>query len=211
MNIWSKTYSREWNSRCKGPEVGVCLACLKTARSVWPVQWVESKSSKKHRSKNWPRVNHTCVRTKSLQSCPTVCNICTVTCRAPLSMGIPQARILEWVALPSSRGSSQPSDRARSLQSCLTLCSTADCSLPGASVRGDSPGKNTGVGYHALLQGIFQAQGSNPHLLCLLHWQVGSLPPVPPGKPVNHTSFISYCKNCDSTIKVGEHWGRDET
>ena len=32
----------------------------------------------------------------------------------------------------------------------------------------DSPGKNTGVGCHALLQGIFQTQGSNPHLLCLL-------------------------------------------
>ena len=29
---------------------------------------------------------------------------------------------------------------------------------------------------HVLLQGIFQTQGSNPHLLCLLHWQVGSLP-----------------------------------
>ena len=29
----------------------------------------------------------------------------------------------------------------------------------------DSPGKNTGVGCHALLQGIFQTQGSNPHFL----------------------------------------------
>ena len=36
------------------------------------------------------------------------------------------------------------------------------------------PGKNTGVGSHALLQGIFQTQGSNPCLLCLVHWQVGS-------------------------------------
>ena len=32
----------------------------------------------------------------------------------------------------------------------------------------DSPGKNTGVGYHALLQGIVPTQGSNQHLLCLL-------------------------------------------
>ena len=31
-----------------------------------------------------------------------------------------------------------------------------DCSLPGSSVHGDSPGKNTGVGCHALLWGIFQ-------------------------------------------------------
>ena len=32
---------------------------------------------------------------------------------------------------------------------------------------GDTPGKNAGVGYHALLQGIFPIQGSNPHLLYL--------------------------------------------
>ena len=47
----------------------------------------------------------------------------------------------------------------------------------------DSPDKNTGVGYHALLQGIFPSQGLNPPLLCLLHWQAGSLPLAPPGKP----------------------------
>ena len=45
------------------------------------------------------------------------------------------------------------------------------------------PGKNTGVGCHALLQGIFPSQGSNLHLLRLLHWQVGSLPLGPPEKP----------------------------
>ena len=39
-----------------------------------------------------------------------------------------------------------------------------DCSPPGSSVHEDSPGKNTGVGYHALLQGIFPKQGSNPDL-----------------------------------------------
>ena len=38
----------------------------------------------------------------------------------------------------------------------------------------DSPGKNIGVGCHFLLQGIFLTQGSNPCLLCLLHWQMGS-------------------------------------
>ena len=35
----------------------------------------------------------------------------------------------------------------------------------------DSPGRNTGVCCHVLLQGIFLTWGSNPHLLCLLHWQ----------------------------------------
>jgi len=39
-----------------------------------------------------------------------------------------------------------------------------DCSLPGSSVHGDSPSKNTGVGCHVLLQGIFPTQGSNPGL-----------------------------------------------
>ena len=33
------------------------------------------------------------------------------------------------------------------------------------------------------LQGIFPTQGSNPHLLCLLHWQMGSLPRAPRGNP----------------------------
>ena len=48
---------------------------------------------------------------------------------------------------------------------------------------GDSPGKNTGVGFCALLQGSFLTQGWSQHSLSLLHWQVGSLPRVPRGKP----------------------------
>ena len=47
----------------------------------------------------------------------------------------------------------------------------------------DSPGKNTGVGYHSLPQGIFLTQGSNPCLFCLLHWQAGSLPLAHLGSP----------------------------
>ena len=50
----------------------------------------------------------------------------------------------------------------------------------------DFPGKNTGVGCHYLLQGIFPTEGSNPCLLCLLHWQVGSLPvELSPGRYVS--------------------------
>ena len=41
-------------------------------------------------------------------------------------------------------------------QLCPALCDPMDYSLPGSSVHVDSPGKNTGVGCHALLQGIFQ-------------------------------------------------------
>ena len=60
----------------------------------------------------------------------------TVARQAPQSMGILQTRILEWVAMPSSRGSSGLRD-----QTCISLC--------------------------------------------LLNWQVGSLPLVPPGKSYN--------------------------
>ena len=63
---------------------------------------------------------------------------------------------------------------------CPTLCDPMDCSPPGSSPL-DSPGKNTGVGCHSLLQGIFWTQGSNPCLLQLLHWQADSLSLVPPG------------------------------
>ena len=81
--------------------------------------------------------SHFSLRTKSLQLCPTLCS------SSPLGSsvhGIFQARILEWVAMPSFRGSSQPRD-----WTCI---------------------------------------------LCLLHWQVGSLPLAPPGKPL-HLSFSS--------------------
>ena len=52
----------------------------------------------------------------------------------------------------------------------------------------DSPGKNTGVECHFLLQGIFPTQGLNPHLLCLLHWQASSLPLALPGRLVLNTT-----------------------
>ena len=71
---------------------------------------------------------------------------------------------------------------AKSLQSCLTLCYPIDCSPPGSSVHGGSSSKNTRVGCHALLQGIFPTQRLNPCPLCLWHRQVGSLSLLSPGK-----------------------------
>ena len=47
-------------------------------------------------------------------------------------------------------------------QLCPTLCNPMAYSPQDSSVHGDSPGKNTGVGYHAFLQGLFPTQGSNP-------------------------------------------------
>ena len=68
--------------------------------------------------------------------------------------------------------------------SCLSdSVDTIDHSPPDFSVHGDSPGKNTGVGCHTLLQGIFPTQELNLRLLHLLHLHVGSLTVVPPGKP----------------------------
>ena len=80
-----------------------------------------------------------CLCAKLLQLCPTLCDL--IDCSPPGSSvhGILQARKLEWVAMPSSRGPSQP---------------------------------------------------RNPHRLCLLHWQVGSLPLAPPGKPCLNIPMI---------------------
>ena len=64
-------------------------------------------------------------------------------------------------------------------KSCPTLCEPSRHLCPQ-----DSPGRNTGVGHHALLQGIFLTQGLKLGLLPL-HWQAGSLPLVPPGKSIN--------------------------
>ena len=70
----------------------------------------------------------------------------------------PSSLVLQTVSLPS--------DPLVCLvaQLCLTLCNPVDCSPPG-SCPWDSPGKSTGVGCHALLQGIFPAQGLNQGLL----------------------------------------------
>ena len=49
-------------------------------------------------------------------------------------------------------------------QSCPTHCNLMDCSPLDSSIHGDSPGKNTGVGCHVILQGIFITQRSNTGL-----------------------------------------------
>ena len=88
-------------------------------------------------------------------------------------------------------------------QSCLTIHCPMDYSLPGCPW--NFPGKNTGVGCHFLLQGIFLTQGSNPHLLCLLHWRVDSLLLMPAGKPINHIIPSQLLKNfvkCNQENKV---------
>ena len=61
----------------------------------------------------------------------------------------------------------------------------------------DSPGKNTGVGSHSLLQGICPTQRLNLYLLHLLHWQVGSLTLAPPGNPsLLYNFFFKVSQSC---------------
>ena len=81
----------------------------------------------------------------------------TVACQAPLFMGILQARMLEWVAMPFSRRSFRPRNWTGVLSSALQVDS-----LPA-----EQPGKpkNTGVGSLSRLQGIFPTRVSNLGLL----------------------------------------------
>ena len=85
--------------------------------------------------------------------------------------GILQARILEWVAFPFSRGSFQPGDRTRVSR------------IAGRSLPAEPPGKpkNTRVGSLSLLQWIFLT-GIKPRSPAL---EVDSLPAEPQGKPKN--------------------------
>ena len=86
-------------------------------------------------------------------------------------------------------------------QSCPTLCDPKDCSLPGSSVHMDSPGKNTGVGCHALLQGIFPTQGLNP---VLPHCKWILLRSEPPGKPYMYT-YIPPSHSRPHSTPLGHH------
>ena len=77
-------------------------------------------------------------------------------------------------------------------KSCLTFCVPMGYSPPGScGMEIPCPwgflGKNTGVGFHFLLQGILVTHGSN---MCLLHWQVDSLPLSCQGSPIYTYTYI---------------------
>ena len=100
------------------------------------------------------------------------------------------------VSMPSSRGSYQPHSATCilfylyhhgkmtilifQLLSCVQLFATPWTVAHQLLCPWGFPGKNTGVGFHVLLQGIFLIQRSNP---CLLHWQVDFLPLDHQGSP----------------------------
>ena len=85
--------------------------------------------------------------------------------------------------------------------SCVLLFAALWTLAHQVSLPWDSAGKNTGMGCHALLQGIFPTQGLNPQLLDLLHWQVGSLPLVPPGKPKIYLYWL-----CSTACRILGLW-----
>ena len=148
-------------------------------------------------------LRHSCTCAKLLQPCPTLCD--PMDCSPPGSSvhGILQTaggchfllqemvpiqglnlHLLQSSTLARMEGCVGP-------QSCPALSDPMDCGPPDSSVHGDSPGKNTGVGCHALLQGIFPTQGSNSRLIMSPALQVDSLPLVPPGKPLFAFTFIN--------------------
>ena len=153
-----------------------CLGFSRQDREAWQAtvhRATKSQTGLKQRSMHARVWECVCVcvylwRVKVLvtQLCSTFCN--SMDCNQPGSFvhGILQARILEWVAMPSSRGFFQP--RSPSLQT---------DSLPS-----EPPGKpkNTGVGSLSLFQGIFPTQESNWGLLhCSMpHWR--SIPDILP-------------------------------
>ena len=103
----------------------------------------------------------------------------------PWSLGLRQASLLRQIF-------SQDHVLCLVAQSCPTLCNPMDCSLPGCSVHGDTPGKNTGVGCLALLQDL-PNPGIEPRSPTL---QVDSLPSEPP----NHYG-VSLLKNYSPILK----------
>ena len=121
---------------------------------------------------SWPICTCACIIAKLLQSCATLCNPIDYSPPGSSVHGILWGRILELVAMPSSRGSSQSMYRTH-----ISSISCIGRWLPCCPL-GDLP--NPGIEPTSL-----------PHLL---HWEVGSLPLAPPGKPIlTPPTFPSIC------------------
>ena len=92
---------------------------------------------------------------------------------------------------------------AKSLRPCPILCNPIDCSPSGSSVHGIL-GKNAGTGWgcHTLLQDIILIWGLNLCLWPLLHFQVGSLPLVPPGKPHIFQPVLTVGEKIERIIEI---------
>ena len=150
---------------------GVALWAIRVGSNCLDLKsWIEMFQGWTFHSLKWK------VKVKVAQLCPAVCDPMDYTVH-----GILQARLLEWVAYPFSRGSSQLRDWTQvshiaggffyiacELSYSVVSNSLQPCGLQPARLLcpWDFLGKNTRVDCHALLQGIFPTQGLNP---CFLH------------------------------------------
>ena len=151
LQMYNIKYAQDYSHDCKSKKKRV-----NTSYSVY-------------KSKIQTYLSKMCMRAKSLQSCPTPCD--PMDCSPPGSSvhGILQARILQCVAMPSFRGSSQSRDRT--YVSCVSCAGRQTLyhrviakSCPTLRPHGlqparvpcpwDFPGKNAGVDCHFLLQGF---------------------------------------------------------
>ena len=96
-------------------------------------------------------------RAQSLQLCLTLCDLWTVAHQAPLSMGFSRQKILEWVVMSSSQGSSQPRNQ--------THISSVSCTAAG-SFPTDPPGKLQGC----LGQGKEDQEGNSDLILMCIEF-----------------------------------------
>ena len=119
------------------------------------------------------------VRSQTCGPCIWSMESWTLDC-LPCSLLSPPFPLFSISLLPSKQGTQFCVCECLVTQSCPTLCDPIDCSLPGSSVHADSPGKNTGMGFLALLQGDIPNPGIKPRSPAL---QADSLLTEPTGKP----------------------------
>ena len=81
----------------------------------------------------------------------------------------------------------------QSLSHVQLFCDPMDGSLPGSPVHGVLQARILECICHCLLQGIFPTQGSNPRLLCLVHWQTDSFIPVLPTLDTLYFTGFVFC------------------
>ena len=92
------------------------------------------------------------------------------------------------------------------LLSHVWLCNPIEYSLPGSSVHGILQARILEWVAMPSFQGIFPIQGSNLHLLCLLHWQVDSLPLNHLGSPkLTYVQFSSVAQLCPTLCDPMNH------
>ena len=163
---------------------------------VWQETWERffKQGNVQIRAAKWRAPNgHTEGESEVTQSCPTLCDPVDCSLSGSSIHGIFQARVLEWIAISLSKGSSQPRNWTRvsciagrrftvwiplkdnwlpKLKILMVFCGIYNIEVKFVAIIAKSigeeteyPGQNTGVGSLSLLQEIFSTQELNPGLL----------------------------------------------